>query len=588
MTRLLRFHRESAPFVPRGSLFKKLPKYLLISVALSSVALAKSGEKVTPDLSLALIDAKVIGADGSSRTTSLAIGGGKIVAMGDRLEIEKLMNKSTRVINLQGMTLTPGFVEAHGHLMELGMSLKQADLAGSKSKSQALVMVKKALSQRSDNDEIQWVLGRGWDHTTWPKVLYPRASDLDELKSERPIALTSRDGHAMWVNSAALKAAGIEHDIKDPKGGLILRDEAGQPTGVFLDEAISLIQEHIPTGEFAHKLFAVREALQYAATLGLTAFHDVGIGEDVIQILKELSALDRLPIRVYGMLDGSDSALCERYFKQGPIIDPKGFLDVRAIAIDADGELLSRKAYLTNSYDDQEGTKGSELASESQLFGIALTAIQTGFQVNVSAHGDLAVAQALNAFEKATKVSGIEATPRFRIERGQLIRPIDAPRFKNLGVIASIQPIDAPASMPWITQRLGKERTKSAYAWQMLAKEDVTLISGSDTPRQNLNPLWGFYAAITRRDHANKPQGGWLPEHRLTRAQALASYTSNSAYGSFREQRSGKVALGFDADLSVWSQNIMEIKPKALLKTRAVMTIVQGRIVHNVMDVAKN
>jgi hypothetical protein len=426
-----------------------------------------------------------------------------------------------------------------------------------------------------------WAEGRGWDQNRWPGQAFPDARDLDAELPERPAAARRVDGHAVWVNTAALKAAGIDASTKDPDGGRIVRRPDGSPSGVFVDRAMSLVDAAMPRetpADFERRILAATRA---CAKRGLTEVQDASrYGPQQIAGLVRLADAGELPIRVYATVTSDPAALADFFAKGTRIGKGSDFLTVRAIKVLADGALGSRGAALLSDYSDEAGNRGLLVTPPERLDELARDARSHGWQLWVHAIGDRGNRNALDAYAKAA--AAVPQPPaggtRPRIEHAQILAAADIPRFGREGVIASMQPTHATSDMPWAEKRVGPERIAGAYAWRKLKKAGAKLAGGSDFPVESENPLLGFYSAVTRQDLDGNPPGGWLPQEKLTRAEALALFTSDAAYAAFEEDRRGKIAPGFEADLTVFPRDPMTVPEKEIPEIAPLMTIVGGRV----------
>jgi len=506
---------------------------------------------------------------------AIALKGEKILLVGSNEKIRGKIGENTKVIDLKGNTVVPGFIDAHVHFFSYGSSLKELNFVGTKSISEILEIVKKNLSNYKPGE---WITGHGWDHEDWEKKEFPTYKEISEITPENPVYFTRVDGHAGWANKKAMEIAGITKETEDPPGGKIIRDERGEPTGVFIDEAQSLIERHIPEKSREWKKDAILKAQEECIKLGLTEVHEAGTPEEIIGIYRELIKEGKLKIRIYAMLSGEEHF--EKYKGKPPIIREGGKLTIRAVKLFMDGALGSRGAALFEPYSDDPNNSGLLLMDENKLYKITKSALENGYQVCVHAIGDRANFLALSAFEKAIKETGVK-NHRLRIEHAQVLRLEDMRRFSELGVIPSMQPTHATSDMYWAEKRLGPERVKGAYAWKSLMRKGSKIAGGSDFPVENPNPLWGFFAAITRFDHNAFPEGGWHPDERMTREEALRCFTVNAAYSAFEEGFKGSLKSGMLADFVVLSKDIMTIPEMEILRTEVLMTVIGGEIVYS-------
>lgn len=509
---------------------------------------------------------------------AMAVRGNRILMVGTTAQLTAAYPEAPH-IDLQGATVVPGFVDAHAHLMGLGLSRLQADLTGTRSVEEILTRLQdfaRSLPQDA------WLLGRGWDQNDWPVKEFPTRQMLDAVFSERPVWLVRIDGHAAWANTAALRKANpalLMAPVPDPEGGRVVRDEEGLPTGVFIDEAMDLIARYIPPPSEAELSEALRRAVSEANRFGLTGVHDAGARLQTIQSYQQAVDNGLLTLRLYVMVDGLGEAF-DYFCKQGPLLEYGGRLTVRSVKFYIDGALGSRGAALLADYSDDPGNRGL-LRYEPEVFTeMVQRAMQCGFQVNTHAIGDRGLRVVLDAYEKALQTLS-RTGGRHRVEHAQVVAPEDFVRFAKLGLIASMQPTHATSDMYWAEDRLGPERVRGAYAWRTFLEHGVRLAFGSDFPVESANPLLGFYAAITRQDATGWPEGGWYPAQRLTREEALRAFTLDAAYAAFQEHVLGSLTPGKYADFVVLSQDIMTIPSQQILQTRVLATFFEGRCVYN-------
>lgn len=501
---------------------------------------------------------------------------GKFLAVGNKNDLEKRLKTKAQKSDLNGHMVMPGFIEAHAHLLGLGQSLAVLNL-----KNMSIAEIKAAVKQQSlrQKDPNSLIEGRGWDQNLWPKKSFPSASMFDELNVEQPIILRRTDGHALWLNHRALKLASINEKTTNPEGGKIIRDEKGRPTGVLIDNAMSLAFGLKKTSE-ANLKQALSLGQKEALSFGITSFHDAGCNEACLELFKAEALAQNLKLRIYAMIDGSDDALVKNYLAQGPK-SYGDFLDIRSIKYFADGALGSRGALLLQDYSDDKGNKGLSLMSENELAKKTESALKNGFQVATHAIGDQANRIVLNAYEKALKKSKNSKNARLRIEHAQLLDPDDHKRFAFLGIIASMQPIHCTSDMAWVKDRIGAERlAKRAYPWRSLLKENVRLAFGSDAPVEPINPLLGIYAAISRK----KPYEGeaFRPEEKLNLKEALKAFYEDAAFSEFKENKKGKIAEGYLADFIVYkNKNIFHQSPENFLQTKPSKTFVGGQLAYS-------
>lgn len=480
--------------------------------------------------------------------------------------------KDATVIDGGGKTALPGLIDAHGHVLGLGQERVQADFRGSPSLQDTLARAK---AFAAANPRNPWVLGGGWNQSLWAGKQFPTAKDLDAAISDRPAALSRIDGHAVWVNSRALQIAGITRDTPDPKGGQIVRDARGEATGVLVDAATGLIERHIPQPTDADIKRALTAAMNELAALGLTGVHDAGIDARQYGLYQQLGAAGQLPIRVYAML--ADSKQARDIIAAGPKaaqFDDR--LQMSAVKSWIDGALGSRGAALRSDYSDQPQHHGLMLYTPEELRVLAQLTASKGWQLNVHAIGDAGNHLVLDTFEKALTREQRQAL-RPRIEHAQVISPEDIPRFAQLGVIASMQPTHATSDMNMAEDRVGAQRIKGAYAWRTLLDAGARLAGGSDFPVELPNPFLGLYAAVTRQDREGHPPGGWYPQQKLTREEALRLFTIDAAYAARMETSTGSLEPGKWADFILIDRDYFKAPQSEIDDIKVIATYVAGK-----------
>ena len=476
---------------------------------------------------------------------------------------------STRTVELGNATVLPGLIDAHAHLYGLGFALDTVSLVGTASIDEVIARVRERASQRPPGE---WILGRGWDQNDWPVKEFPLAASLDAATTRHPIWLRRIDGHAGYANREALRLANVTAATPDPAGGKILRHADGNPTGVFIDAAMGLIDRVVPDPSHELRKKRVQLAARTIAEHGLTEIHDAGAGAETIQVIRELIHENAFPIRVYLMLD-DDDALLQDWFSRKPETGDR--LTIRSVKMYADGALGSRGAALLAPYSDDPGNSGLLITSEQRIAEVAARARRSGFQVNTHAIGDRGTRTVLNAYEKA----GVTAADRFRVEHLQTIALDDLPRLRQSGIISSMQPTHATSDMYWAEDRLGTQRVRGAYAWRRVINAGGRLAFGSDFPVEEVNPMFGIYAAVTRQDQKGWPPNGWYPGERLTLEEAIRGFTLDAAYAAFEESSRGTIEAGKLADLTIVEGNLFTVPPEKLFETRVRGTIVGGQVV---------
>ena len=495
--------------------------------------------------------------------------GGKFAKVGTRDECEAASHDDLKFIELGQGCAVPGLIDAHGHPRLHGQRLQQVRLDGAKSEQECVDRVARYAQLMLAG---QWIRGGGWDQNRWPARGFPDLALLSAVTPSQPVALERVDVHAIWCNEAALKAAQITARTPDPPGGRILKAADGKPTGVLIDTAMDLVRRAIPRATTAESEEAILRSLRAAAAAGLTCVHDAAAGPETLAAYRRLDARGALPVRVYAMIDGQGEGLDEamREWREQPGTHD---LTVRAVKLFADGALGSRGAALYEPYEDEPGNTGLWLMDPRELEEKIVRIAAAGFQPCVHCIGDRACAVTLQALSRAPR------DLRPRAEHLQILRARDVPLLKRSGAIASMQPTHATSDGAWAEQRLGRgtERQRGAYAWKQVLEAGVPLAFGSDFPVEDLDPRHGLRAAVAR-----KTAGGavWMPEQRLTRAQALHAFTAGAAYAEFAEGRRGLIREGFDADFTVFGRDIMEVHVDELPFVPVTATVVSGNAVY--------
>ncbi len=507
---------------------------------------------------------------------AFAVRGDRVVFVGSTREALALRGPSTRVLDLGGLTVINGITDAHAHLLGLGAALREVDLTGTTSYEEVVQRVAARAAQARPGE---WIQGRGWNQMNWADTRFPTHDALSHAVPNNPVALTRVDGHAVLANARALDAARVTAATRDPEGGRVLRNPDGSPTGVFVDDAEDLIFRAVPEPSHDATRDEVLAAVAEVNRWGLTGIHDAGVGGRTIDIYVELARAGRYNLRNYVMIAG-DSGNLRPYLARGPqkaLFD--GRIWLRAIKLVADGALGSRGAAMLEDYSDEPGNRGLITTPLDYIHTVAVQALRSGFQLNVHAIGDRANREVLNAFEAALREVPT-ADHRFRVEHAQIIHRLDIPRFAQLGVIPSMQESHEASDAPMAMNRIGWTRSQGAYAWRSLLNTGVVIPNGTDLPVEQVNPMIGFHAAITRQDASGWPAGGWFPAERMTREEALLSMTLWPAYASFTEDVAGSLTPGKYADFVVLSQDIMSVAPERILDTQVLMTVLGGRVVY--------
>jgi len=514
------------------------------------------------------------------RAQAVAVKGNRIVYVGDNGGLRRFVGPNTRVVDLRGATMVPGLSDAHMHLSGVGSREMTLNLEGTTTLADFLARVKVRVDSARPG---QWVTGRGWIETFWRPPVFPTRQDLDRIAPDNPVLLTRADGHASIANSAALRLAGITRTTAAPEGGAINKDVQGEVTGMLIDAAQRLVSRLVPPPTEEERDQQILLGAQRSAQLGWTQVQDAHGTWAEVERMRRLYRDGRLKIRIYKAITGP-SADATRLMEQGPSIDEfDGRLTVRVIKVVMDGALGSRGAALLQPYSDDPDSRGLITTDTAALKPMLAAALRSGIQVETHAIGDRGNRLTLDFYERAlAEVPSDQrkiAEPRWRDEHSQIVHPDDLPRFKQLGVIASMQPSHAIGDLYFAPARLGLERLKGAYAWQTLLKLGVPVVGGSDAPVERGEPLIEFYAAVARKDLKGGSGNGWHPEERVTRDQALRMFTVGPAFAAFEEDRRGTIEVGKWADLTVFDKDIMRVPEAEILSTKCTMTVVGGEIV---------
>jgi len=506
---------------------------------------------------------------------AIAVGGGKILAMGSSHQI-RTQYPDAKAVDLRGRTVMPGIVESHGHLLSLGQSLLELNIAGVESPGQVVRMVEARVGESQSGE---WITGWGWDEGAWARA-YPDNKALSRISPDNPVYLRGLHGFACWANGRALEIAGITSETPDPPNGEIIKDAVtGRPTGIFTNKAQDLLEKFIPPLSQTQIEKALELAHEECLRNGLTTVHEARTTAEILEAFRSLKENDKLRIRIYGMLDAQDRDLIETFFKNGPEIDADHLITMRCIKVFVDGALGSRGAVFLESYSDAPDVRGVIVTPEDSLYKITVSSLKAGFQVASHGIGDRANRITLNAYRRA-----LEEVPspdhRLRLEHAQVTAQVDIPKFAPLGIVLSMQPPHATSDMPWAETRVGPRRIKGAYAWRSFLNTGVHLTLNSDFPGETLNPFHGMYAAETRQSPDGEPRGGWYPEQCLTRDEVLKAYTVEAAYSGFQDDLLGKIAPGFMADFIVLSDDILTISSQDLLSLRVERTYFGGALAY--------
>jgi predicted amidohydrolase YtcJ len=518
---------------------------------------------------------------------AVAVSNGKILFAGNNSDVLSYGGSQTKVIDLKGNTMTPGFIDGHAHFMGLGISRLDLDLTEVRSFEELIGKVKDRIVTAAPGE---WIIGRGWHQDKWDSISkpivkgFPTHHGLSAISPDNPVYLTHASGHLSIANAKAMEFAGIQSKLDFDEGGEVFKDERGDPTGIFNETAQGLISSFIPDDDPARLQQAFEMANRECLINGITSFHDAGVDEQVIDLYRKNIESGNLKVRIYAMLSGSDNELLDRYFKSGPVIGfGNNFLTIRSIKLYGDGALGSRGAWLLEEYSDMHGVYGHSTTPVPDILEVSKKALQTGFQICTHAIGDRANQEVLNQYELAFLETGKNSVAsRFRIEHAQHLHPDDIPRFSALGVLPAMQAIHMSSDRPWAIDRLGEKRiVEGAYVWQDLLKSGAKIINGTDAPVEPIDPLACFYASVSRKTLKGQPPGGFEPAQKMSRIQALKSYTIDAAYGAFEEDIKGSIEVGKFADFAIFNKDIMQIAEEEILNTKVVMTVVNGEIVYS-------
>jgi predicted amidohydrolase YtcJ len=519
--------------------------------------------------------------DKAPQAQAIAVKADRIVFVGTNAAAQRFVGANTRVVDLQGKTVLPGFTDSHQHLSGVGLREMTLNLEGTTSLEDFLAKVKARVDQTKPGE---WITGRGWIETHWNPPVFPTRWDLDKVAPNNPMILGRADGHGSVANTAALNLAGITKDTPNPFGGEISKDkQSGEPNGMLLDYAQGLVRRRVPPSSAEDAERAVVLGVKRDIELGWTQIQDAGGSYNDVDTFKKLYAAGTIKLRIYKAVHGPGPS-ATRLLNEGPTIGAfENRFTFRTIKVVSDGALGSRGAALHDPYSDAPDTSGFLTVKAEDLRPMLVDALRKGIQVETHAIGDRANTFVLDEYEAAFKAvpAGQRkvADPRWRVEHAQIVNPADIPRFAKLGIIPSMQPSHAIGDLFFAPSRVGMKRLSGSYAWETFIKSGVVVPGGSDAPVERGEPMIEFYAAVARKDPKGFTGEGWHPEEAVTRAQALKMFTLWPAYAAFEEKLRGTIEIGKLADLTILSADIMKIPEAEILKTRCVMTVINGEIV---------
>ncbi len=562
---------------------------VLAAVICVASACTSAGEVAEP-ADLVIRNAKVVTVDAANpQAEAIAMTGDRITAVGSNRDIDAYIGSETEVVELAGQLVIPGFIEGHGHFMGLGQAKMNLDLTQVTNWDEIVDMVAHVAG---DAPQDTWIAGRGWHQEKWTDTPpgsvdgVPTHESLSRVSPNNPVLLTHASGHAAFANGRALQMAGIDAATPDPEGGEIVHDAQGNPTGLLRETAqrlVGRVQARASAARSDEERNAeARRIVELAGedlhSKGITSFHDAGVSFETIDFYRTLASEGNMPVRLYVMVRGESNEVMDQRLPEYRMENEyNGFLTVRSIKRQIDGALGSHGAWLLQPYEDMPTSVGLVLEPVEDIRGTAEVAIKHGYQVNTHAIGDRANKEVLDIYESVFQEAGAGSDLRWRIEHAQHLDPADVQRFVDLGVVASMQGVHATSDAPWVFRRLGAERAESgAYLWRSLIDAGVTVTNGTDVPVEDANPIASFYASAVRRSTDGSI---FFPDERMTREEALASYTINSAYAAFEEDVKGSITTGKYADIVVLSHDILVVPEDEIMNARVLYTIVGGKIV---------
>lgn len=523
---------------------------------------------------LILVNGNVVTLDAAQpRASAVVMRGDEIVFVGDDDGAKGFREQDSEVIDLQGRLTLPAFTDAHLHFTGFAQSLENVDLVGCRSVEEAAERVR-ARAAHAEPNALIW--GGGWNNAEWSDPAFPTRHALDEAAPQNPVILTRKDGHSVWLNSAALKRANITRQTNAPEGGVIDRDIAGEPSGILRETAIDLLG--VGVGVFGMEVGqeTLRRAIQHAHATGITTVHSIE-DANALRAFQTLRAQGKMTLRVVHTIPGDKVELAKKLGVMRGFGDE--WLKLQAIKIFADGSLGSHTAEMREPFLDTPENRGVAVTDSETMLALARQACETGLDVWIHAIGDYAITRVLDVFAQLRGEGYQDAI--LRVEHVQHLHPSDVGRFRELKVIASMQPIHQPSDMRVADEVLGAERAAWTYAFKSLQDAGATLAFGSDCPVEKINPLLGLHASVTRQNARGEPENGWHPEQKISVRDAVRAYTLGGAKASGDEARAGSLTVGKRADVIVLTQDIFEIPPREILNTEVVYTISRGKVVYS-------
>ena len=576
--------------------FKKVPQlgirtFLFLILFLNSGAVSYAGPPVSCDLAVLNATIATVDAD-RPEAQALAVRGDRIVAVGTNEEIRSYIGSSTRVLDLAGKFVMPGFIEGHAHLLLLGRWKMETDLTKAGNWDEIVLIVRDKVRKAGPGE---WIIGSGWHQEKWNKSPspeidgYPTDESLNKISPDNPVLLKHASGHALLANARARELAGITRETKDPYGGKILRDSSGNPTGVFFDAAEQLIEKALeeslakraPEEVESQSREAVRLAVDDCLFNGVTSFQDAASSFRDIDLYKKLVDENNLAVRLWAMIHENNKELSEKMVGYRMIGYGDNRLTVRAVKKFMDGALGSHTAWMLEPYSDLPGCAGLNVTPAADLVETAGLALKNKFQLCVHAIGDRANREVLNVYETAFRENkGVDGKRlRWRIEHAQHLDPADIPRFGLLGIIASMQAVHCASDGPWVTKRIGAKRAEEgAYVWQKLMRSGAVVTNGTDAPVEDVDPIANYYAAVTRK---MADGSAFYPNQKMSRDEALRACTINAAHSAFEEDIKGSVTPGKLADLAILSEDITKVPEEQIRDVKVLYTIVGGKVVYH-------